>query len=56
MIRTIDLIGMIREIEGKFSGTYKDYLHEIMARLRAFDELKKGIKKLIATMSNEVDT
>jgi hypothetical protein len=55
MIRTKDLVDMIRTIESKFSGSYKEYLYEIVARLRAYDKLKESIEKLLARVSNGVD-
>ena len=59
MIRTKDLVNFMNIRVGqtfRYEEIDKEMVLEIVARLRAYDKLKERIEKLIATMSNVVDT
>jgi len=54
VIKTKDLVEFVREEIGETipQTGRREYLAEIVVRLRAFDKLKEEIEKLLVRMSN----
>ena len=58
MIDTKDLVRFTHNINGAFGfswGESEEYRTEIVARLRAFDELKEGIENMIKQICRDVN-
>ena len=47
MIRTRDLVELVNKYLPESYEIHKEYKAEILVRLRAYDELKDGIEKMV---------